>query len=194
MSADQDQRIRNILARLEVTSNGPISSYTPVASKGAFGSGEPTTGDAWPPHVRWASKYNEAKDDFEREKVIGKATRELEEITRRVLARVDGESVELRNRRMVRDYAGWTAQEVATAFRCGVREVHAVRLAADRDKDFGRRVEGGKDDDKLPPAERRCRVDEMKAQGMTVRQIAFRLGVAPQTVSNDLARGRRDAA
>jgi hypothetical protein len=36
VSADQDHQIRQLLARLEVTSNGPISGYQPVGSKSAF--------------------------------------------------------------------------------------------------------------------------------------------------------------
>lgn len=190
MSADQDHRIRNILAQLEVTSNGPISSYTPVASKGAFGSGEPTTGDSWPPHVRWASKYNEAANDFEREKVIGKATRELEELTRRVAPRVEGETVKDRDRRIVREGEGEPAQKVATNFRCGLREVWKARERDGRDKDYGRPFEGKSIKARLAVGERRRRVRELKRDnpGMTNRQIGMHVGADDKTVAADLKR------
>lgn len=184
--------MRQVLARLEITSNGPISSYSPVASKGGFSSGEPTTGDTRPPHIFWARRYNACIDDAEREHAIASAARELDEITQRVYPAVEGESIEDRNTRMVKDYAGWSAMDVATAFRCGVREVHKARLAAGRDKDYGQVVEQptGK---RLAADERRRKVHDLKARhpGMTARQIAMHVGASHPTVVEDL---KRDAA
>jgi hypothetical protein len=190
VSADQDHRIRQILAQLEVTSNGTIYSYSVIGSKGAFESGAPTTGDSQPPHVYWAAEYNRCASDFERGKVIGKATTALEELTHRLAPRIEGEAVEQRNRRIIRDYAGWTAQEVATHFRCGVREVWRVRDEDGRDKDYGKPREAASKTARLAAEERRRRVVELKQAhpGMTARQIAMHVGADHKTVQADLKR------
>lgn len=189
----RDQQMRQILARLEVTSNGRIYSYQPVGSKGAFQGSAPTTGDSSPPHIRWAHAYNECVSDGERDRVIREANRELGELTCRPVRLVKGESVADRDRRLLKEGAGWSAREVADRFRVNLRDVWRIRREGGRDKDYGGAIKGREAESKrLQRVERQRRVRELKERypGMTARQIGMHVGVDHKTVQQDL----RDAA
>jgi hypothetical protein len=173
----------NVLAQLEVVSAGTIAGYSPVPKGGAHESSPPRSGDAWPPHERFAARYNDCSTDSERDRVIAAAEKELRNL-RRSRPPAKTETKKERDGRIVIEGEGFSALEVAMKFRCGVRDVWSARHAAARDKDYGRPlgVTVGS------VIERRQRVAEMKARGMTERQIALALGVSRPTVSKDLRR------
>lgn len=184
----QADRMRQILAKLEVTSNGPIGSYQPVGSKGAFQSREPTSGDSSPPHIRWAHAFNQCETDRERDRVIRDATAELETLTCRPVSVVEGETVEERDRRVLKEGKEFTAREVANTFRINVKDVWRIRQQAGLDKDLGA-VRIVKDKTKSEAREaKRIRAKELRARypGMTVRQIGLHVGVDYKTARSYL--------
>lgn len=129
---------RQVLARLELVSNGCIYSYAPVASKGGFTGSAPATGDPMPPHLFFRAEFEHVTDsDFP--DVLERAQDELASLTRRS-APVRLETVQQRDRRMIVEGAGFTVLEVATRFRCGPRDVRRVRRAAGRDVESGKPI------------------------------------------------------
>jgi hypothetical protein len=190
VSANQDNQIRQLLARLEVTSNAPISGYQPVGSKSAFKGRPPSTGDRHPPHLLLAEEYNRASGDVERGRVIVRAERVLRSLTHSPPVPVlREESVGERSKRLLEFGEGLAAQRVATALRVPLREVHRARVGAGRDREFGLVLETQAFLSKrLQSEERKRRVFELKAKhpGMTARQIAALVRADPKTVKSDL--------
>ena len=168
---------REVLARLELVSNGCIYSYAPVASKGGFSGSEPVSGDRHPPHIVYREEFERATED-EFPGVLSRAQAELASLTRRS-APVRLETVQQRDRRMISEGAGFTVLEVATRFRCGPKDVRRVRRQAGRDTETGNAV--------LPvvAVDKREKVRELKARhpGMSNRQIAQFVSVDHKTVA-----------
>ena len=182
-----DDRMKRALLALELTAQGKAYSYAPVTAHAAPESMEPL-GDADPPHLLYARRYAGCRTDAQRSQVIEEATAELQAI-QHTRAKPATETPSQREGRIIREGEGWHSREVAVAHRMLEREVWAIRRRHLRDKDYGRVVEA-KD---LTTVERRQRVRELKAAGMTTRSIAFRLRVSHETIRGDIGRDEEAA-
>jgi len=141
-------------------------------------------GDADPPHLLYARRYAGCRTDAQRSQVIEAAEDELDSILYVTKPTRPMETPSQREGRIIREGEGWHSREVAVAHRMLEREVWAIRRRHLRDKDYGRVVE----DQKLSATDRVARVQQMKAEGMSARQIAFALRVDHKTVTSDLER------
>lgn len=163
---------RQVLAELEATSNGTTQSFAPIATKSGASSRIPPAADA--PHIHYRAELLAATNDRDRAEVLDQARAELAAIRKRQAPIVDlvepAEVTDARIRRKLDD--GWTVAQVALNER--VTETRVRRAAAGHD-----------------PAEQHddttSRVRELAAQGLTVRNIAMRLGIPKSTV-HDLLR------
>lgn len=187
MSAALDQRMRQVLAELEVISAGTIYSYAVIAAGGSFSSQEPRSGDAHPPHVVLADEYNQARGDERRGEVITKAEG-IRDNLRKTPPPKDPSSLEtpeqLRRRIATdKEFEGIEAFMVALKTGARVSEVRKARKVAGRDPDRGYQLLTSPD--AMPADRRRERVAKHLDEGMTHRGIALLLGVSPQTISND---------
>lgn len=174
--------MRSILARLELCSNGTISSYAPP-SRGAYDGQEPRTGDDDPPHLTYARAYQRATTDAQHERVIKDAEAALKQLRYAPKPqRLETEAEE--NRRIIKEGLGYSADEVSFRFRCLKSRVWKVRELAGRDRETGKLPE-------TPPEgaqERAERVRGLRREGYGSRNIAFLLGVPHTTVIDDLRR------
>lgn len=192
-----DNRICQVLAKLEVVSAGTIYSYSVIAAGGSFGSQEPRSGDSHPPHLEYARRYNEAKGDAERGKVIEDAEAVLSNLTKTPAPKDPSklETPEQLRQRIVDDFTEVEAFIVALKTGASVSDVRKARKDAGRDPDRGYQLNVSPD--AMTAVDRRDRVEKHLEEGMTIRGIALLLGVSPQTISNDAQalkqQGRRAA-
>lgn len=126
--------MRQVLAELELTSNG-VTSRLDGSGGGVLGSRPPVTGDWDPPHLRFRRMWEEARTDDERARVLAEARRELHDLTR-PKPRPRGETEAERDARLL-EHEGWSAKEVALAFRMTESQVRKVRLGHGRDPEWG---------------------------------------------------------
>lgn len=179
------QSIRQVLAELELTSNG--KTYTYGGSHHGFGETPPSTGDPNPPHVVYRISYEECTNDLCRVSVIRRAHRALKEI-QHTQAGSATETEAQRNRRLIKEGEGFSAEEVAVAMRMKVTEVWKTRLGFGRDKETGV-VDITQRMALASPAERRARAKLLKDEhGMSARQIALLLDVSHTQILLDLRR------
>jgi DNA-directed RNA polymerase specialized sigma24 family protein len=187
-----ETRMRDVLLQLALTSNGRTVSYD------SSGGGTPdyvlvddrgraklAQGDA--PHLSFAAAWDSARDDVERAAVLKAARDELAGILK---SRADHEAVESkaeRDQRIVKEGEGWPAREVATSFRCGIRDVWHARADAGRDVEYGELRRNGR---ALTADERAAEVRRMHSRGMSEQAIADALGIARGSVRFILARAR----
>jgi hypothetical protein len=88
------------------------------------------------PHLHWRRRRQGAADD-EREEILRAAQDELDAIRSTSADPAKVESRPARDRRIVAEGEGWSERDVATRFRCGIRDVWAARRAAGRDEELG---------------------------------------------------------
>ncbi len=209
--------LRTVLARLELVSSAPITAYNP-GGHAAPGSGEPpgdnkTAADHYRHRLQDIKhteqrKHEQALDAHalalarswahdQRRRVLRDARDELEQLTGRTdappkprAAVLDdpGKLAEL----VLTDGEGHPPDVVAVRFRLSEHMVRRIRSRAmngdepaPRDPETGHLVVP-----EVVPAgdERRRRARAMAEQGMTERQIAFRLGCDRNRVRRDLGR------
>lgn len=188
-----EARMRQVLLELSMTSNGRTTSWD--ASGGGTvdhylvddrGRGKLTPGDA--PQLRYAMRWEHARDDVDRQALIDEAQQELEQITRsRATPPTEWETAEQLAKRIVRDGAGFSKREVAIAMRTSEKSVAAARTAAGVDEDLGHPI-AAIDAKQLPIDRRRHRVLELDARGVSISGIARALGVSRSTVRRYLGR------
>lgn len=186
MSAELDRRMCQVLAELEVISAGTIYSYAVIAAGGSFGSQDPRSGDAFPPHLKFAADYNRAKGDQVRASVIEEAE-EVRDNLRKTPPPADPSKLETPDqlrRRIADDFEGVEAFMVAHTTGAKVSEVRKARKDAGRDPDRGYQILVSPD--AMPAHARRERVAKHLNEGMTIRGIALLLGVSPPTISKDV--------
>lgn len=190
--------------QLALLPNGAVAQMDAHGSGGYYSDRIPTHGeprgplalmdDRYIPHLRWAARWEEARDDDERERVIELAARELSHARKsRGGKPTHAETRAERNRRIVEFGEGMKDKEVAIAARCGLRDVHAARRDAGREEQWGRRFAPATG---LSASERRVRVAAAAASGLNAKQISRALGVPYITVRRDLeiaAETRSDA-
>jgi transposase len=105
--------------------------------------------------------------------VLEGARAELKAIVKRQVREIKEELPHLRDRRILVEGEGWHFREVAQHFRCSERHVIKLRKAArepQREYEFGRPVV-------VVEIDRAAQARELRAQNVSTRDIARRLGV-----------------
>lgn len=153
--AEIDRRMREVLAQLSTCSHVPAAPWQPTGRSRASdehpGGGQPPgdLGEAY-----WAREYGPpfweptpgapgCRTDEERLLVLERAHEDLVSIRGRGIQerRPAGESFDARNKRIVKDYEGWPAKEVAIEVRCAERDVRKARMLDGREPEEGRKPE-----------------------------------------------------
>jgi DNA-binding CsgD family transcriptional regulator len=183
--SDLERRFREVLVQLALCSNGKTSNWSPS------GSGDvdytPRLGLHDAPERALARRYEQATSGEARRAILEDAIAELEAIRRAPAAAVlVGETKAERDARIVTHGEGIPAREVAISARCGIRDVWAARAANGRETELGRPATN--DGGSLSARQRRTRVLELMAQGLTARGVSQVLGVSYSTVRRDLGR------
>lgn len=175
--------MRDVLLQLELVSNGRTASFDVSGSSDPDWAPSLGFGDA--PHLFFAEWWARADDDAERERCLTAALRELRELRHSSGDRRVEESKAERDQRIIDNFEGIDAHEVAIRVRCGITDVWKARDDAGRDRDRGRLPRAGP---KLDTPTRRAEVERLDAEGMSVAQIAFTLGVHYNTIRRDLGK------
>jgi ATP/maltotriose-dependent transcriptional regulator MalT len=177
-----ERRMREVLLALAMTSNGRTASFN--SSGGSEPDYTPTLGRGDAPHLFFAAAWDAAEgDDARRRRLLQDAQETLKHLLRssgdpgRVESKAD------RDARIVEHGEGVAARDVATRFRCGIRDVWNARHEAGRDIELGRRPRNGRE---LPADARRAEVHRLAADGVSARQIAVSLQLSESTVRRDL--------
>jgi len=133
--------MRVLLTQLELISNGSIARMDGNSGGGSarhYADVIPVLGRHDAPHLYWRERWARATDDTEREQILAAAEHELRQTRHSSADRTLAETREQRDRRIVAEGEGWSARDVATHFRCGIRDVWAARRAAGRDEENGK--------------------------------------------------------
>jgi hypothetical protein len=179
----QDQRIRQILAEMQLLMYGSTTAYN--ASGGSdmkqrdFGR---PPGDSNPLHDEYRDRYLRAMTDDARERVISDARAALEG-QRRQKSRPKGDLADQTLReRILEEGEGWPAVTVAQTLRCLERKVRQVRRDAGKDEDTGTeaRPTVTRDQQTIEHAQ------ELFDRGMTFRQIEQVTGLSRSTLHRKL--------
>lgn len=170
-----EQQMRHILIRLELVSHGTTQTWN--SAGGHTDNPDPTpNGCKGAEHLHYRDRWNGADSDEQREHVIRSAQRTLDQLTRRTAPIVSDPTIDrdMLDQDIARKLEQrWPVREIAFALRITERR---VRQAAERVTESSRAVE----------------VRELADQGLTVRFIAAKTGVAKSTVHDILK--RRNAA
>ena len=192
---DLDREMGGVLHELNLCSHTPALGYEPMGRSGATTSRDLSGGDTGPAYFafRYGPPFHEfhrctskcghrrkqARTDAERMLVLERAKEELKSLRGGQSVREErpaGETAKQRDARIVKDYPGWAAKEVAREVRCGVNDVRQARVAAGREPDYGKEPE--------PEADleaRIARARELYASGHKPAQIARLLDVSRAT-------------
>jgi len=170
--------VRSLLAQLELISHGSTASWNP-----AGGHSEPAAlpfGESRPPHLTLRDKYLEQDDDAGRTRVVDLMHKELREARGHVdRSQVVGETREQEDARILKEGAGFEADEVARRFNCTPTRVRRLRQAESLDT-LGRKT----DDLEIDNVDREQKAWHMKhVLGMSEARIAFALGEHRTTVT-----------
>jgi hypothetical protein len=185
-----------VALQLALLPNGAVARMDSNGGGGYYSDRIPTAGEPhgaldlleerYIPHLRWAARWREARDDDERERVVELAERDLSHARKSRGGRpTHAETRAERDRRIVEFGEGLAAREVAIAARCGLRDVIAARRDAGREEQWGRRFAEATN---LSAEERRVRVAAAAAAGLNAKQISRALGVPYITIRRDLER------
>jgi len=174
--------LRELLARLEMTATGAITSYSP-SGRGGADSRPPTSGDDWPPFMQLEERIAHAETLDELRAAKQWAHDRLRHIIRGPRVIVAEETREERRDRIVENGEGFPASVVAASLGCTIREVYEARTAHDRDLLDGRKR---REVTEMTAKERQERARKMRLAGISYTRIAEQLGVHPNTVRRDL--------
>ena len=175
-------RLRELLARLELTAAGTITSYSP-SGRGGAGSRPPTTGDDWPPFLLLEDRIAHAEDLVQLRAAARWGEARLKATVRGPRVKVAEETRAERTERIVELGEGFPAHVVASSLGYTIKQVYEARAAEDRDLLDGKRR---RPEVVLTPAQRRERARKMREQGISYTRIGEQLGVHPDTVRRDL--------
>jgi len=174
-----DLAMRQVLAELELTSQGSTQSWNSSGHGGGESDKVYPFGDQFPPHIEWRERYERATTDDARQQVIDDAGRALRGIIRRTKVTPGREETEKQfAARVISTGRGFGVGEVATAMRCTPTRVRRIRLANGVSLDFGLTL--------TVDVEQRCR--DLEGRGMTERQIGMLTGLAKSRVRRVLGR------
>lgn len=200
------REMRQVLAELELTSNGvtsaprlTVAAVAPRAgdrvpsSTPSFESSAPVSGDAYPPHLHYRWMWNQAETNDDRRHALDQARAKLRQL-RISPPPGEGESIDDRNRRMLDDHEDFAAKDVAIAMRMSETEVRKVRMANGRDPELGTPTIAHKLGPNASPVERaKHAVYLNEKHGLGPRAIAPLLGVTARQACRYLRTGRRAA-
>jgi transposase-like protein len=167
MRRDLDRQMATVLLRFEMVSNGSCQAWNPSGGH----SGEPDDKVVLlmlrhdePPHLRWKRIYSRATSALQCVQIIESATQELEAWTRRVAPKVENTKslVDL----ILEDGKGHEPDVVARRF--GVDAAYVRRLRARA----GIGIEDGRKIDLNGNGDRPAKARQLRARGMSTRQIA----------------------
>lgn len=172
-----EREFRQVLAEMELLSHGKTQSFNATA-RGENDNPVPY-GEATPPHEGFAVDWQRCETDQDRQATLGEAKEFLESWKGRNRAQGDHEWDE--SAWILADGEGFDASEVAKRFNTTPSRVRKIRIAADRDSEYGLST---------VPAEldKETRVLNLASKGCTVRQIALQTGVPKSTVDRLLRR------
>lgn len=163
-----ETEFRQVLADMEVwLQYGSTSSFEPVTSSGERTYGRPS-GDGRPVHLLWRERWVSASV-FERPGVLEDARVELAGLLKQKRVVVVPETVTELEARVVREGEGWSVADTARYCRCTETFVRRARSRAS-----AARV--------VVLGDRRERVLELVAQGLSERQINMITGAARGTI------------
>lgn len=171
-----ETEFRSILAQLELLSYGATQSWNSSGKGGKPGAKLLHGGMLGRVmHEHYAHLWDDVDvyDEDRRRAIVAEARAELEAARRRVAPLVEGESNEQKRERCVRDCEGLSAGEAAEVMRETARWVIRARALLERDPSTGRE---------------RANIERMKAQGLSVRQIALLTGKSKSSVDRALRR------
>jgi len=175
-----DSRMRRVLIQLSLISAIPAATYDRTAGSDDDPLGRRPPGDyGYDEYARWYgppfADSPGCATDREREDCIQAAEKELAHLRRHEPA--DLERVETHDQtreRMLRETEGWSLQDVAqSSWRVSVTIMRRARIAAGRDPETGLTVHH----DDTPGIDLASRAQQLKQQGMSLRQIALVLSV-----------------
>jgi hypothetical protein len=195
---DLAQQMRSILAQMELLPHGTITNYSPTGGGGGADT-KPPTGESRPPHEHWRERWERAVfDDMEEEqreattitrhrrRVIDNAQKELDSLRKRPEIKVQGETEEELEKRIIRDGEGEPVDRVALAMRCTPTFVRKARLKAGRSVVTGNAPK----DAPLDTEDQVEKVRRLKEEGYTERGIRMILKIG----GSKLQRLLREAA
>jgi transposase len=174
-------KMMQVLAEMEMLAHGTTQAWNPSGT-GFAGAREFPPGELYPPHLWWAQEWARA---LLKEPVYEAALDVLQSWRRHEWRESESLSLE---QLVVQDGEGYSVEMVAQRY--GISEPHVRRIRAKN----GRRTEDGSRRDgakavelgKMPADRRLAEVERMKAQGVSNRAIAWKLGVDEITVRRDL--------
>lgn len=174
------QPIRLLLAELELISHGSTQSWNSAGGSHSESTAVLPYGESAPPHLVLRDLYIAQTTDHGRRTIVTRMRTALREARGRVdRSHVVYETREQEDARIVKQGEGFTDHEVAFRFNCTPSRVRRARLAAGVNPETGKPA--------LPAheaADQRTEAQRMKADGMSVRQIAMVLGRPPATVGD----------
>jgi hypothetical protein len=174
-----DREIRQVCAELELLSHGKTVSYN-SSGRGESDAVVPQ-GEASPPHLEYKARWTDAPDDHHRQRVLDEARQYLRAWKKREEPAEGDGSTE--DDWIVRDGEGYEAEQVARKFNTTVSRVRKLRMADDRDTEFGLPTRFAPRQAATPE-----RIQNLADQGCTERQIAFQAGVSKTTVRRALGK------
>lgn len=185
MRDEIDREFGDVLAKMTVLLYGPAQAFDKSGGRSSeHPGGRRPTGDNYPLHEEFREKYAQAVTRAERALVLADAIEARQRVLKGPQERPE-ETPEQREQRMIDDYAGWPAKDVALAMRTSASEVRHARARRALDPDTG---EDPLEVPTLSAAERQEKARRMKDQGMSAKRIALVLGVHYDTVRRDLGR------
>lgn len=167
-----------ILNRLRLVSHAPTPTYNGAGGHSSeHPGGKQPSGEGRPPHERWATLYEAAPGDEEREHCIDGAGRELRSIVQApdpstyTVHEETAAEFDARVRQKIQQK--WTVDEVALDMKCTPTRVKQAIASA-------------------PPGENleydETKIRELHAQGVPIRNIAVHQNVSKSTVHRVLKR------
>jgi hypothetical protein len=198
--ASLDREMHQVLAELEMVSNGRITAYNSAGGGDNDETVLPPTGDDSPSHLHWARRYGppfhtctpdcehrerSAADDGERQAVLDEARADLQKTRRgehRAVADLD--DPETARVDLLKSTRGWKPEDVERHHfsHPPARLVRRNRQAA------GLNVETGEELANSEGADVRRRVAELEEAGWTERGIAMKLKIHKTQVRRYLGR------
>lgn len=166
-----DREMRQVCAELELLSHGKVTAYN------SSGRGESYAvvpqGEANPPHIEFAARYEQEQDDDRRRRVLEEARRYLQDWKKRATPVEDDGTGEADW--IIEDGKGSTPDDVASRFKTTPTRVRKLRKDRGLDTETGFGASPVKDNS-------RERVLNLAGQGCTLRQIEFQTGVSKSKV------------
>lgn len=168
---------RGVLLALALLPHGTTMSFDPTS--GARNAEVPPRppGELHPPHEVYARRLLEAASDALAASLAREAAELVGHYRRRGLPAVREETLDALKARIVRDGAGWRPNEVARTMRCLARLVRVARIEANR------HPETGYDMPAPVVGEPNAWARELRAHGLSLRQIEQATGVARSTLA-----------